>query len=847
MKKTIYFVLTLILVFFICAYTLLFTSFGNKIVANIAQEKIKQNTGLDVNITRFDLRFNSLNLTIDLNNMANINVDGNLSLFKLGFDLDYLISLNKNYIKNMGLKLDQNLNFKGKAFGKASDFLVNGSGYLFGSNAVLNARILDYYPSNLDLNAKNIKIEELLMLVSMPKYIKGNIDLLAKIESKNSIPDGKGIVLINANYIDYDKIKKDFNLTLPKNSEIKSEILANINDKTVQIKSKTSNSYLSLQSEKTLYELDKNTLNTDFLFSVPNLSNLEELTKTKLSGNLSVNGNLSLAKNALDALNLNIIGLGGKIQANLKDNILIANINEADLNKILSLVGYGNLLEGKINANLTSKGLDFSNFDADAKINNAKLNAIELKKLTNIELVNTVFSLDAKANAKNNNIAYDAILSSNLLNIKKLNGTYNLNNSELNTNIDAFIDDLSQFNAITGQKLQGKAELNTKAHIIGTAIQNLNANANIAGGTINAISNGKKLDLNINKLDLSKLLIITGMPNYASGIINAKANFDSIDFKNLNGNLDLNAKGLLNASVLSKILEKKFPENTNYDLNAKINLKNNIAIFNSHLKSSLANLNNFEGKFDISKMKLNSNYILELNDFSKLGFLVDRKLKGKASFDGKFNFESNLIDASINSKNIFDGSLNANLQNNIFNASMKNTNLSTLAQSLDLPDYYLANSDLDVNYNIIKEQGKVVMNLKNGQLKRNLLTNALIILLQKDITKDVYRDGKAEININKNLIDLNLNLNADRSNINISKGKIDTKSTKLDIPFKIMIDRANFKGTIKGTTEDPKVNLDAGSVIKSITNTIGGNTSDATKSTGEKVDKAIDKIFNKIF
>lgn len=115
--------------------------------------------------------------------------------------------------------------------------------------------------------------------------------------------------------------------------------------------------------------------------------------------------------------------------------------------------------------------MDFANFNADVKINNAKLNSAEIKKIAKLDLPNTNFSLDAKAKAKNGNISYNALLASNLLNIKKLDGTYNLKNAELNTDLNAFIDDLSQFNAIAGQKLQGKAELNAKAHIIGAQIK----------------------------------------------------------------------------------------------------------------------------------------------------------------------------------------------------------------------------------------------------------------------------------------------------------------------------------------------------------------------------------------
>ncbi|HED5998066.1 TPA: hypothetical protein R5V56_001715, partial [Campylobacter coli] len=342
---------------------------------------------------------------------------------------------------------------------------------------------------------------------------------------------------------------------LPENSNLKAEILANIKDDTVYTVSKIYNSYLTLQTQKTLYNLIQNTLNTDFDLSVPNLAKLEKLTKTKLNGSLGVKGDASVANNALTGLNANVIGLGGEVKANLKNNQLNLNASNASLEKILALIGYGGIVSGNLNANLVSEGLDFANFNADVKINNAKLNSAEIKKIAKLDLPNTNFSLDAKAKAKNGNISYNALLASNLLNIKKLDGTYNLKNAELNTDLNAFIDDLSQFNAIAGQKLQGKAELNAKAHIIGAQIQNLNANANIAGGLIKANSNGKKLDLDINKLDLSKVFTIVGMPNYASGIVNASARLDDINFNNLNGKINAEAKGILNAVVLSQIMD----------------------------------------------------------------------------------------------------------------------------------------------------------------------------------------------------------------------------------------------------------------------------------------------------
>lgn len=846
MKKILYGIVAFIVVLLIAFYTLLFTSFGNNIVANFIQDKIKQSTGLDANITQFNLRFSSLDIEANLANMAELKLEGNLSLFRLGFDLDYIISLDKNYAKNLGLNLEQNLAFSGKISGKSSDFIVDGRGYLFGSNVLLDARIYDYSPIALNLSANDLQISELLALFGRGSLAKGTIDIASKISAKDLKPDGNAIIKLDNTYINYAEIKKEFNIDLPENSNLKAEILANIKDDTVYAVSRIYNAYLTLQTQKTLYNLTQNALNTDFDLSVPNLAKLEKLTKTKLNGSLGVKGDASVVNNILSSLNANVIGLDGEVTARLKNNQLNVNASNASLEKILALVGYGSIVSGNLNANLVSEGLDFANFNADVKINNAKLNSAEVKKIAKLELPDTSFSLDAKAKAKNSNISYNALLASNLLNIKKLNGTYDLKSAELSTDLNAFIDDLSQFNAITGQKLQGKAELSAKAHIIGSQVQNLNADANIAGGLIKADSNGKKLDLDISKLDLSKVFTIVGMPNYASGIVNAKVRLDDMNFNNLNGKISADAKGILNAAVLSQIMDKKFPENTNYDLNVKADLKNNIADFEGVLNSSLANLSNLKGKFDISKMILNSDYVLDIADFSKLGFLLDRKLKGKASFNGNIGFDKTL-NFTASSKNLFEGKLDGTLKNNILNAKLEGVDLSTLANGLDFIDIYQGKANLEAKYNLVSEQGEVNVDMKEGKLKPNAITAALKLITLKDITTDVFHTANAKALINKENIKLDLNMQADRSYVLISSGMLNSKSGSLKLPFDIKIDRANFKGNITGTTQNPQVKLEASSVVNSIKNIIGDKAQDGVQKAGEKVDEGINKLLNKIF
>ncbi len=317
MKKIFYGVIAFVVVLLIAIYTILFTSFGNNIVANIAQKKIKESAGLDVNITHFNLRFSSLELQANIANMADFNLQGALSPFKLGFDLDYLISLKQNYAKNLGLNLNQNLSFGGKIQGKASDFTLDGRGYLLGSNVLLNARMYNYSPIALNLDAQNLKIEEILHLLSYPSYAKGFLNAQAKISAQNLKPDGNIIIKLDTSYINYEAIKKDFSLDLPLNSNPKAEILANVKEDKIYAVSKIYNDYLNLQTQKTLYDMSKNIVGIVYSkekLSQENLKDLEVKLNKKFDANIKLNNKISQD----DSVKIELEELGYELSFSMK-------------------------------------------------------------------------------------------------------------------------------------------------------------------------------------------------------------------------------------------------------------------------------------------------------------------------------------------------------------------------------------------------------------------------------------------------------------------------------------------------------------------------------------------------
>ena len=771
MKKILIAVAALILVLLVAVYVVLFTSFGNKIVAGIIEDKAKE-AGLELNVSQFVLRFSSLDIEIDVANILNAKVEGNLSLFKLGFDIDYLLAVNKDYVQSLNLNLAQNLSFGGKVVGKASDFKADGKGYLFGSNVVLDSHIVDYTPLELKLSANGIKLEELLDLVSQPRYVAGVLNLNADISTKDLKPEGKASINLYTSAINYKLLQKDMNLTLPPKSEITADIMANINGDAVLANTDIRNSYLSLQALNTSYDLEKGVLNSDFLFKVPDLSKLKALIGTNIKGVLNLDGNVSVAGADLNELNTKLTG----------NNVSVASLP---------------------NMNLT---------------------------------------LNAKAQGEGDKINFDALLNSNLFKITQLNGFYKMSNSELNAQTALSVDDLSKFSSLAGTAIKGSAKASASAHTIGAEIKSLKAEADIAGGSINANSDGKTLDFSIKELDVAKLLVLAAQPAYASGMINAKAHLSSLDVNNLNGTFEANAGGVLNQNTLSKLLEKKFPANSKYSFKLNGDIKNSVANFAANATTDFVNLNNLKGSFDIKNTTMQSSFVIDAFDFSKLNWLAERKLTGKAVFNGNANFNSKGLNAKITSDDIFQGKLNATLANNVLDATLNGVDFSTLMKGVDLPDYYDVKASVKANYNLATSSGVVDANLNNGKLKNVGIIKTLATLTKSDFSKDSFTDGNLNAKLNPNSINLALNLNSPRVGIAVPKGVVNTANSTLNLPFTVRVDKADFKGAVKGKTDNPSVSLDVASAILS-----NPKVQEQTKKLQEKGQKELNKLLDKLF
>ncbi|MCZ6169230.1 hypothetical protein [Campylobacter ureolyticus] len=805
-------------------YGLLFTGFGNNLVKPYIEKTVKDKSGFDLKLTKFDLNFKSLDISAIVNGEINADIKGKYSLFSQSFDLDYNVDVQN--LNSFKVNLDESMGLNGQIRGKIKDFSANGVGKILDSDVRFLAVLKDLKPFDVDLDAKGLNVQKAMKLANQPAFLVGKINAVANIQN------GFGEANITSNDLAINKDGlKDKNITIPNNIALDLNSDITLKDNIITASSNLNSKLANVKAKETKFNLDNKNLESDFSLDILDLANLEPFTKQKLNGNLKVDGFTKVVDNKPEFVKFNLVGFGGEVNANLQDKILDAKINSIKIAELMGVAAMPKAVSGVINGEIKINDVyDFNNIQGSAILNviDGKINPVELKKMANLDFPqNNNFEISSKTLIENGIINSVSNLASNLFKIDNLKAIYNLKEKDLKADFKASVDDLSKLKEFTKQTLKGNLKASGDISMKNNALKGLNLNVNTLGGEIKASSNGSNLNADVNNLKLNDIFALIGQNPLASGDLKAKINLSSIDIKNLNGTANINlSNSILNDKELSKMLNKEFPKNVKLNANSDINIANSIANFNAVINSDLANLKKLNGSFDINKNSLNANYEAFVNDLSKLAFATGKKMIGSVSLNGEIKKDAKNLVATANS-NLFDGNFKANLTNENLKATFDKFKIEKLTHMLDFGEFYEGIGDLVFNYNTLAQKGDFNVDINEGRLTPSKLTTAISIATQKDITKEIFNDSYVKGAINQGLVEFKSQMKAPKMDLNVTKGTLDTKTSKINIPVLINVEKTDIAANVTGTTKDPKVNV-------------------SSKYLEQKLEKAIDKGLDKL-
>ena len=657
MKKLFLSLSVIVILILSSIYGLLFTKFGNNMAASYIEDKV--NTGqqdVKLKVNDFTLTLTHLNFVAWINDNSEINISGDLSLFKKSVDLKYDIKINDlSTLKNLTKQ-----EFKGPLFtsgifiGNDQEAIIQGTSDVAKSQTKYYFNLENYEPRNINIQVKNAKIEDLLTLLNEPSYMKGDLNILADIKNANiSKLDGMIVSKITNAKVNNDVVNKEFSQTIQTPISFQSDINAILTPNKAEIKSNLISPIAEVFMNRTIIDLSTNDIKTDYKIEVKNLNKLEGIIAKKLNGEFLTNGSFKSFNETIQIEGSSNIFEGiTKYTTEFKDskisNIKFA-IESAKLEKFLQVINEPIYATGDLNIQA-----DIKNANLD------KLEGVINSKITNglvvNEVTNTIFKQDLKEKVNfdlyvdtdliPNQAVSKAVLETTLGNLTTKNSIYNLKENAFNSDYLLNIPQLDKLKDVVKMSLKGKLDISGELYNKENSML-LNGKSDTLGGTFDFDFKNDKLNANLKNIDIQEL---TSMLDY-SKIFDSKANFNlDYDLLTKKGNLlgkltnghllENNFVTLVNQLVKVELTKEVYET---FDINTKIN--DRILTSDLIMKSQNTQLNIKDSILDLEKNLIDAKINTTIKDKT-----LDINLKGETSSPQISIDAKDLLKEQINKK-----------------------------------------------------------------------------------------------------------------------------------------------------------------------------------------------------
>lgn len=574
-------------------------------------------------------------------------------------------------------------------------------------------------------------------------------------------------------------------------------------------------------------------VNLDDMKSFSALLNKEIYGKLNLKGDIK--GDLQTTK--ITGLS-DIASSDTNFEVELKElypSQITASIQNAKLSEILAMIGEKQYADATINIDTLIKDFDPNNLDGLVKavLSNGKVNTALIKKEFDIDLPNTNFTLQADA-LMQENIEYNLDFDSNLARIFS-NGQVNPKLLAVDAKYNINISELGLFAPIINYPLKGAIKANGSINgdeksmdvILKSDIAKSDTliKLNLKDFEANTI-NGKIINL-----DSKTLFSMLSLPSY----IDSKIDIDLLVNSAKLGKLDGKIKTFINkASFVSKTIKDEFdidlPINNKFEAIINTDLTQNLAKSNIDFKSTIANLSTKESIVNLEDISIKSDYSLNISDLNNLYFITNQKLIGSMIINGDIYKKDESLKVNANSKTL-GGEFLMNMVNEDIKVELKSLEIGQILKMLDYQQFFLGKINGDINYNTLKESGKVNADFAGGHFAKNNLTTIIAGLTGIDILKETFSKATLNSTINKNIINTNLDMSSSVIDIKTQNALLDTQNQTIDALLEIQAAKLPLKAKISGKTNSPNISVEGQGAM--------------VEKAKEKINKEVDRAIKK--
>lgn len=598
MKKVLLICSFIIITILLMIYALLFTSFGNKIISSYIERVINhQQEELDFKVENFNLTTKRLDFKAYVNDGSELKISGNISIWKRDFDLKYSINiLDLTIIKNLTNRESQgSLCTNGIFKGNYKNATIEGISSIAKSQTKYYLNLKRFEIESLNIEVKEAKINELLMIMGNPSYLKGKLNIFADIKNFNS-SNLEGTIKSNIvkGKVDNDVINQELELGIGNLINFEFDFSASILSNNMEIKTILDTSVGDILIDKMIVDLSTKKINSDYTINVSNMNALSGFVDKKLVGNFSTKGVLESFGNTTKIEGISdIFESETKYKANF-DNFKLSSISfsieKAKIENLLKMLSEPIYATGDLHIVGDIKNADVVKLDGF--VNSTFSNILIVNEVTNAVFNQNIedditANLTINSNLIPNQIVSKIALETNVANLTTKNSTYFIKEDIFSSDYLLNISSLEEMDNFIGIKLLGKMDLLGKLNIEENKFL-LDGKSNFLNGLFDFKLEDNDLTVNLNNINAKNLSIMLGYSHIfdsSDGNLNISYNLDSKKGQLVGSFTDGQFLSNSFTSFVNPILKKDLEKEIYKTININSTIKDEFLISNIILKN----------------------------------------------------------------------------------------------------------------------------------------------------------------------------------------------------------------------------------------------------------------------
>jgi hypothetical protein len=798
---TILSILLFVLLLITGTFLFLFSSTGDETFKPYLKQMIEEKSGLPVEVKTYRLRAGKLELDLLVDGHLHLQTTARYDLFSRTFEGVYRVRADDFRYEEIFLK---EADIRGRYKGVAEDIFIQGKGTLLNAPASYQLRLIDTLPQQIVVNAKDLPLQELLKLASQPPLAKGKVDLsvdMPQIGEEGA--KGKAHLVVKDALFDRILIKKQYGMDVPKGSLLTAQADAMLAGKKILFDATGNSSLFSFALKQGRYQLDGGRLKGSY---VADVKEMRLFSRNRLHGPFRIVGNIEGQGEALKITGESR-SLGGVLQFQKAQKTTLV-LKALSLSKVLRFTGQPAYAQGVLNGEVLLDDPAGEKGSYRIDLEKGALNAKVIRKRLGYRLPEkNRIRLHSAGRIDGGKLKADVVLVSTVADVRLKTLAYDLKAGTLKTPYRVTIHDLERL-TVGDRPRKGKAVV-IEGDLAYTQTLSLKGEVKGLGKRTVFSYNGTRAEVDAAGVYLGRILALAGMPRYLDGRVDAEVKMTDIGQQN--GTFSLDAKSLQTVpEQMKKLLGK--PVKMKIAVSAKGEMKHHKAYADATVKMPLGSLKLSNAVSDLRHQTFTAKYHMDIPNLKKLAQVSDIRLYGALALDGMVTF--NKVLKVTGKTRSLGGSVAYTLVGNRFHATVTSVPLPNILKLAGYPQSFLGSVSGKADYHLQTRKGVVNLKIASFQIKPSDLTRMLAPVLGKDPARIIFKTTTFHARINKDIVTYRLLAKGSHSAIEITDGWVNQKSRQQKAKLKFVYGKYTVYGTIRGTTEHPKIYLDTSKLIK---------------------------------